>query len=294
MNTAPSTAAPQSASSTPPSPGDPTPAGDRDSQSSREQRAVGTLATKPSAERPAAKQSPAVTLTISEAARACDVNRRTIRHHRQAGDFPGAFIDQDGMWRIPVEDLEWVGLHPDLGRVSEEPLAGGKVDLLRTEVAVLRERLRAAELIAMEREKRIDDLRLILRMLPSPSLSASSATRSAGRLGPGGSTTPVGLPSAKPSSETTDTPAEVKETDSVIWLPDAPEGRAVPVANTARSSEADRGSIWTPVGSSPPRADTSEPSEREALPDRGPQFFGPPVEVRGRRRRWLPWRRSRG
>ena len=100
----------------------------------------------------------AVTLSISEAARACGVNRRTIRHHRQAGDFPGAFKDQDGMWRIPVEDLEWVGLHPDLGRASEDPMATGKVDLLRTEVAVLRERLRAAELISAEREKRIEEI----------------------------------------------------------------------------------------------------------------------------------------
>ena len=73
---------------------------------------------KGSAERPQPKAA-AVTLTISEAARACDVNRRTIRHHRQAGDFPGTFKDQEGMWRIPVEDLEWVGFHPDLGRASE-------------------------------------------------------------------------------------------------------------------------------------------------------------------------------
>ena len=194
-------------------------------------------------DRTAAKPA-AVTLTISEAARACAVNRRTIRHHRQAGDFPGAFKDQDGMWRIPMEDLEWVGLHPDLGRVAEEPVAASKIDLLRTEVAVLRERLRAAELISMEREKRIDDLRLILRLLPSPSLSGArpgmpgtprlTASREAG---------PAGLAAGEASTEPIPARADIAGSDPVIWLPEASESRAVPVGGPARSAEAGSGSL---------------------------------------------------
>lgn len=206
-----------------------------------------------------------VTLTISEAARACAVNRGTIRHHRQAGDFPGAFKDQDGMWRIPVEDLEWVGLEVDLGRVAEEPVAASKMDLLRTEVAVLRERLRASELIAMEREKRIDDLRLILRLLPSPSLGRSPVEATL-RLGPG--------------------QGEGPESEPVIWVPDATEARAVAVGDR---SEPDRGSIWTPGGV----VSSKEEEEPPRSTPRAPQFFGPPLDVPSPRRRWLPWRRLR-
>jgi len=235
-----------------------------------------------------------VTLTISEAARACDVNRRTIRHHRQAGDFPGAFKDQDDMWRIPVEDLEWIGLHPDLGRASDDPMATGKVDLLRTEVAVLRERLRAAELIAMEREKRIDDLRLILRMLPSPSLAASSLSRAAGRLGARQGPSPAGLTAGKAPPETAPPQTEGAESDPVIWLPDAPEARPAPMGSPLRGPENDRGSIWTPGGWPLPRDEAEEgvPADEPADPE--PRFYGPPVDVGGRRKSWLPWRRSRG
>jgi len=235
-------------------------------------------------ERPAPKP-PTVTMTISEAARSCGVNRRTIRHHRQAGDFPGAFKDQDGMWRVPVEDLEWVGLHPDLGRASEDPMATGKVDLLRTEVAVLRERLRAAEMIAMEREKRIEDLRLILRMLPSSSLARGSA---GGLLGGA-----RGRLTAGPSApEAASGPSAESPSDPVIWVPDAPDPRAVPMSTSPHPAGSDRGSIWTP-DAMPPREKAEEPVVVDDPPELQPPFFGPPVEIRGRRRRWLPWQRSR-
>jgi len=236
-------------------------------------------------ERPAPKP-PAVTLTISEAARSCGVNRRTIRHHRQAGDFPGAFKDQDGMWRIPVEDLEWVGLHPDLGRASEDPMATGKVDLLRTEVAVLRERLRAAELIAMEREKRIEDLRLILRMLPASSLGRGSA---GGLLGSARARLTAGK-----SQEGGSTAAEAPS-EPVIWLPDAPDPRAVPLSSSSHpaGTGSNRGSIWTPDAMSSSREKAEEPAADEEPSELQPPFFGPPVQIRSRRRRWLPWQRSR-
>jgi hypothetical protein len=46
--------------------------------------------------------------------------------------------------------------------------ASSQVDRLRMEVAVLRERVRALEVIARERGERVTDLRTILRMLPAP------------------------------------------------------------------------------------------------------------------------------
>lgn len=110
-------------------------------------------------------------LSISEAARICGVKRRTIRRRHQAGEFEHAFKDADDTWRIPVNDLVAAGLRPNVVTDPDEPRivfsAASQVDRLRTEVAVLRERVRALEIIAREREERVTDLRTILRMLPA-------------------------------------------------------------------------------------------------------------------------------
>jgi hypothetical protein len=110
-------------------------------------------------------------LSISEAAAVCGVRRRTIRRRQQAGEFEHAYKDADGSWRIPVNDLIAAGLRPNVVADPDEPrivfTAASQVDRLRTEVAVLRERVRALEIIAREREERVTDLRTILRMLPA-------------------------------------------------------------------------------------------------------------------------------
>lgn len=111
-------------------------------------------------------------LTISEAARICGVRRRAIRRRHQAGEFGHSFRDADGTWRIPLSDLTAAGLEPhqesdpDELRIVSAPAS--HIERLRTEVAVLRERVRALEIIAREREERVEDLRTILRMLPAP------------------------------------------------------------------------------------------------------------------------------
>jgi hypothetical protein len=111
-------------------------------------------------------------LTISEAATICEVRRRSIRRRHQAGDFPHAFRDADGAWRIPLNDLVTAGLEPHQVEDPEEPrivsAASSQIERLRTEVAVLRERVRALEIIARERGERVSDLRTVLRMLPAP------------------------------------------------------------------------------------------------------------------------------
>lgn len=113
----------------------------------------------------------ALSLTISEAARICGVKRRTIRRRHRAGEFEHAFKDPAGTWRIPVDDLTAAGFRPNVVADPDEPgivfTAASPVDRLRTEVAVLRERVRALEIIAREREERVTDLRTILRMLPA-------------------------------------------------------------------------------------------------------------------------------
>jgi len=117
-------------------------------------------------------------LSISEAAKICGVKRRTIRRRHQAGEFQHAFRDPDGTWRIPVNDLVAAGLRPTFVSDPDEPRivfpAASQVDRLRTEVAVLRERVRALEIIAKEREERVTDLRTILRMLPAPKVAVEA------------------------------------------------------------------------------------------------------------------------
>ncbi|MGV9504767.1 helix-turn-helix transcriptional regulator [Streptomyces tendae] len=44
-------------------------------------------------------------LTQREAAAACGVSRTTIRRRREADELPGAVLDDDRGWLIPVEDL---------------------------------------------------------------------------------------------------------------------------------------------------------------------------------------------
>ncbi|MFE0894079.1 helix-turn-helix domain-containing protein [Streptomyces rochei] len=44
-------------------------------------------------------------LAQREAAAACGVSRTTIRRRREAGELPGALLDDDRGWLIPVEDL---------------------------------------------------------------------------------------------------------------------------------------------------------------------------------------------
>jgi helix-turn-helix protein len=141
---------------------------------------------------------PGVTFTVREAAQACAVHANTVRRRLKGGEFPNAYQDRAGTWRIPVTDLERAGLEPSHARV-EAPrerlvvvpesesvemallresydalkLLEAEADELRDQVTDLRRRAAFAEALAEERSDRIDDLRLALRALeainPHPS-----------------------------------------------------------------------------------------------------------------------------
>ena len=58
---------------------------------------------------------PGIALTVTQAARACRVNRTAIQRWIDAGTFPSATRSDDGTgWIIPVADLEAAGLRPRL------------------------------------------------------------------------------------------------------------------------------------------------------------------------------------
>jgi len=95
---------------------------------------------------------------LTEAAAAVSRDRRTVRRQLDAGRYPNAYRGSDGQWRIPITDLaaagfrvnapsgpEWAPPAPDVEALAQ----------LRTENAVLRERIAAAEALATEREREL-------------------------------------------------------------------------------------------------------------------------------------------
>jgi hypothetical protein len=62
-------------------------------------------------------------LTQREAAAACGVSRTTIRRRREAGELPGAVLDNERGWLIPVEDLLAAGfrLHAPTPPDQDDP-----------------------------------------------------------------------------------------------------------------------------------------------------------------------------
>ena len=117
-------------------------------------------------------QSPGQSLTIREAAAACGLSPRTIRRKLTADAFPNAFKLQprdgetEGVWKIPVGDLEAAGLSPTLlhptisnGSTQPEPTSDGPtvLELVRSDRfgrlrAELAEAVAAAEIALLRAE----------------------------------------------------------------------------------------------------------------------------------------------
>jgi hypothetical protein len=146
--------------------------------------------------------TPRPQFTITEAATACAVSRKTIT--RKLADLAehGAAKDPDGVWRIPVEALLAVGLHPgrslpehrdaqaarprDLGAAvpstpgpgaaSSPQRAPDVVTIPRERWDDLRIRRARAEAEAAERALALADARLALRALTAGPAAAPAAT----------------------------------------------------------------------------------------------------------------------
>jgi hypothetical protein len=116
--------------------------------------------------------SPGQSLTIREAAAACGLSPRTIRRKLTADAFPNAFKlpardgETEGVWKIPVGDLEAAGLSPTLlhpaitnGSTQPEPASDGPtvLELVRSDRfgrlrAELAEAVAAAEIALLRAE----------------------------------------------------------------------------------------------------------------------------------------------
>jgi hypothetical protein len=160
--------------------------------------------------------------TITEAATACAVSRKTIT--RKLADLAehGAAKDDDGVWRIPVEALLAVGLHPGRSVPEQRPVDGSPrnvptppepsrtaervgvpapdvVTIPRERWDDLRIRLARAEAEAAERALALADARLALRAL----------TAGPGSVGAAGAPRPA-IPVAEPRGGRPDAPGSVQ------------------------------------------------------------------------------------
>jgi len=145
-------------------------------------------------------------LTLTEAARAAGVDRRTLRRRLDAGELPNAYRDRGrqgpgtGPWLIPVGDLLAAGF--TLNAPSPGPAharhddQGDELAELRHELDHLRERLARAErdrdvaqAVATERERTIAVQADHLRALQAGPPSSSQPT-----------TPPAPLPPEPPAS----------------------------------------------------------------------------------------------
>lgn len=122
-------------------------------------------------------------LTLTEAATAAGVSRKTIRRRLDADEFPNAQrLDgpagtATGPWVIPVTDLLVAGFALNAPDTPPEPAAPLPVDTdrvadlaatvenLRTELATERIRREAADALLESSNRNADDLRNALRML---------------------------------------------------------------------------------------------------------------------------------
>jgi len=119
-------------------------------------------------------------LTLTEAARAAGVSRSTVRRRLDAGDFPGAWREEERpyRWRVPVPELLAAGIDVQApNRQEAQEPAGETVEDLRAALAVERERRAAAEALAEERAARVEDLRASLRQLEARTAAVAPPAR---------------------------------------------------------------------------------------------------------------------
>lgn len=147
--------------------------------------------------------------TLREASKRCGVSFSTIRRRREDGAFPNAYKTLDGQWMVPVEDLLAAGLKPtaelvqerahskalaehaqDVHQAAQVPSSAeqDRIEQLERDLARARAQIEveqahraAAEQIAAERARSLEDLRSAIRLLgpskPTPDQAPASSVR---------------------------------------------------------------------------------------------------------------------
>ena len=101
-------------------------------------------------------------LSMAQAAKRFDVSRATLAKHLSAGKISGE-RDAVGTWQLDVSELSRVyRLRGAAAPAEAAPVAGGGTEALQGEIKLLQARLEAAEQLAEERARHLDDLRKLL------------------------------------------------------------------------------------------------------------------------------------
>lgn len=119
--------------------------------------------------------------TLTEAAALVSTSRSTLRRRLDQGDFPDAYRDSKGVWKIPLTSLLAAGLHPvqgavqdlstDIGQPVYDTAQSKQVDLknrvteLENALSIERAHRSAAEQIAGAERHRAQTAEMALRML---------------------------------------------------------------------------------------------------------------------------------
>ncbi|WP_146070942.1 AlpA family transcriptional regulator [Arthrobacter sp. B1805] len=136
--------------------------------------------------------------TLTEAAALVSTSRSTLRRRLDQGDFPDAYRDPKGVWKIPLTSLLAAGLHPVQGAVQnlstdtaqhvhdiaqpEQVGLKNRVIELENALSIERAHRTAAEQVAAAERHRAQTAEMALRMLeqgpsaPAPAFSAPVAT----------------------------------------------------------------------------------------------------------------------
>ncbi len=236
------------------------------------------------------------TFTITDAAAACSVSRKTITRKLPELASHGAAKDDDGVWRIPVEALLAVGLHPGrslpTGATSPaRPVAPTPVPARPTELDTVtiprdrwddvRIRLARAEAEAAERGLALADARLALRALTAGPMATRAVSV------PGDDHSPIATADGSPLApsrgmQTTDASAEAHPGQDEAAL-----GRA---AASAPPSELPRASVPDLAGTStaaPPETTDVVPADIVAARNLAARTGGyVPAGTVSKKRRW--------
>lgn len=119
--------------------------------------------------------------TLSEAADLVSVSRSTLRRKLDQGNFPDAFRDSKGVWKLPLTNLLAAGLHPVQGAVydlsddisqpvqdlaqSEQSNLKSRVVELENALSIERAHRSAAEQVAAAERHRAQTAEMALRMI---------------------------------------------------------------------------------------------------------------------------------
>lgn len=106
--------------------------------------------------------------TIADAAKACNVSKKTLNRKIKAGELANAFKDSKGRWKIPIEDLAQAGYK--VNEYKNEPK--GTTEQVKTEpldkVKELEDRLREAERRYQVAEAKLEYADKLIKVLEAP------------------------------------------------------------------------------------------------------------------------------